>query len=418
MGEELVRANRPFLGLKIAFVTVAVALLTDGAMASEKVLHNFGITNTDGSNPYSALIFDGSGSLYGTTSSGGAGRGGTVFETSPNGSGGWSTKVLHNFGLVENDGQQPEAGLIFDGAGNLYGTTEYGGSQGFGTVFELSPNGSGGWTERVLHNFGISSSDGKTCFSALVFDGAGNLYGTTADGGSHGFGTVFEMTPNGGGGWTEHVIHNFGGPPNDGNAPYAGLIFDAAGNLYGTTVGGGSINGGAVFEMTPNGSGGWTTRVLYSFRPDDGDGEDPYAPVTFDSAGNLYGTTTYGASNDSGIVFELTPNGSGGWTETVLHRFGSSGNDGVNPVAGLIVNAHGNLYGTTQNGGGGLDGTVFELTPNGSGGWTERILHNFGFGFDSESPSAAMVLDSAGNLYGTAYVGGSRGSGTIFEIMP
>ena len=414
------QANWPCLAvLKITFATFTVALLAASSGASEKVLHNFGTGANDGQSCYAGLIFDGSGNLYGTTVMGGSENGGTVFRMSPNGSGGWTMTVLHNFGISGTDGQQPYAGLIFDGAGNLYGTTSAGGSEGYGTVFELTPNGSGGWREVTLHNFGIAYTDGIYPYAGLVFDASGNLYGTTSKGGTEGHGAVFEIAPNGSGGWTERVLHNFGVGGSDGIYPYAGLIFDAAGNLYGTTSLGGSEGYGTVFEMTPNGSGGWTERVLHNFGIGDNAGRYSYASLTFDGAGNLYGTTVGGGSADDGTAFEMTPNGSGGWTERVLHNFGISGSDGQQPYAGLIFDGAGNLYGTTEAGGSEGDGTAFVLTPNGSGGWTERVLHNFGLsGTDGQLLHAALIFDGAGNLYGTTSLGGTQNDGTVFEVIP
>jgi uncharacterized repeat protein (TIGR03803 family) len=412
--------NRPCRAvLKITFATFTLALLAASSGATEKVLHNFGTGDNNGQSPYAGLIFDGSGNLYGTTVMGGSENGGTVFQMSPNGSGGWTTKVLYSFGISGTDGQQPYAGLIFDGAGNLYGTTSAGGSEGYGTVFELSPNGSGGWTEVTLHNFGIADTDGIYPYAGLIFDGSGNLYGTTSKGGSKAHGAVFELTPNGSGGWTERVLHNFGIGDNDGQRPFAGLLFDGAGNLYGTTSLGGSEGEGAVFEMTPNGSGGWTERVLHNFGLSDNDGRYSYASLIFDGAGNLYGTTVGGGSEGDGAVFEMTPNGSGGWTERVLHNFGLSGSDGTGPYAGLIFDGAGNLYGTTEAGGSKGAGTAFEMTPNGSGGWTERVLHNFGLSdTDGQLLHAGLIFDGAGNLYGTTSLGGSQNDGTVFEVIP
>jgi uncharacterized repeat protein (TIGR03803 family) len=221
--------------------------------------------------------------------------------------------------------------------------------------------------ERVLHSFGSGPDDGSTPVAGLIFDAAGNLYSTTSGGGTYGPGTVFELTPAG----TETVLYSFGAF-GDGVSPYAGLIFDAAGNLYGTTYGGGAYQCslgagcGTVFELSPNGTGGWTETVLHSFG-NGTDGAIPSAGLIFDAAGNLYGTTAYGGDyggyNGDGTVFELSPNGSGGWTETVLHNFHYNGTDGVSPYAGLIFDAAGNLYGTTREGGTSSYGTVFEITP-------------------------------------------------------
>ncbi len=405
--------------LRITFAIFTVALLAAGSGASEKVLHNFGTGNNNGQSSFAALIFDGSGNLYGTTVMGGSKNGGSVFQMSPNGSGGWTTNVLYSFGASSTDGQQPYAGLVFDTAGNLYGTTSAGGSEGYGTVFELTPNGSGGWTEVTLHNFGIASTDGIYPYAGLIFDSSGNLYGTTSKGGSEGQGAVFEMTPNGSGGWTERVLHNFGVSGSDGRYSYAGLLFDAAGNLYGTTSLGGSKGYGTVFELAPNGSGGWAERVLHNFGISGNDGRYSYASLIFDAAGNLYGTTVGGGSTNNGTVFEMTPNGSGGWTERVLHNFGVSGSDGTGPYSGVILDGAGNLYGTTEAGGSQGDGTAFEMTPNGSGGWTERVLHNFGLSnTDGQLLHSSLILDGAGNLYGTTSLGGSQNDGTVFEVLP
>lgn len=404
---------------KITLATLAVTLLVTCSWAGDKVIHNFG-SGTDGRYPLSSLIMDAKGNLYGTTYEGGSAGLGIVFETSPNGSGGWTTTVLHNF-RGGADGEYPFAGLVMDSAGNLYGTTFSGGSSsidcsgGCGTIFETSPNGDGTWKTAVIHNFdGVA---GQWPCAGLILDGAGNLYGTTGAGGSHGFGVVFETSPNDSGGWTTTILHNFGGS-DDGQNPKAGLAFDAAGNLYGTTTGGGIAFLGVVFEMKPNGSGGWTESVIHNF----GQGLDGAIPqlgsLIFDGAGNLYGTCDLGGSHMLGAAFEMSPDGSGGWTEKVIHNFGS-GTDGVNPYSGLIFDGSGNLYGMTTGGGGDDDGTVFKMTPNGSGGWTESVLHNFGQGLDGSVPTgAALVLDSSGNLYGMTSAGGSHDLGTVFEVTP
>jgi uncharacterized repeat protein (TIGR03803 family) len=273
------------------------------------------------------------------------------------------------------------SGLILDGAGNLYGTTVYGGVYiAGGTVFELPPKG-GGWTEKVLLSFG-NGTDGILPTGGLIFDKAGNLYGTTSLGGnlscSEGCGTVFELMPQKGGGWTEKVLHEFTG--NDGELPEAGVVF-AAGNLYGTTVFGGSACAGCgtVFELIPQKGGNWTEKVLHSFRDNRKDGYEPTAGVLLDAKGNVYGTTYYGGSGTCketngvgcGTVFELLSAAGGRWTEKLLHAFSNNGKDGVGPSAGLIVDASGNFYGTTYYGGNGTCkdtngtgcGTVFEIKP-------------------------------------------------------
>jgi uncharacterized repeat protein (TIGR03803 family) len=281
----------------------------------EQVLYSFaGSENAgpDGADPDADLIFDKAGNLYGTTNGGGTHGRGTVFELMPPAAGqtGWTEQVLHSFG-GHNDGTNPDAGLIFDEAGNLYGTTGFN-----GTVFELMPPATRqtGWTEQVLHRFTGRGGDGASPYAGLIFDGAGNLYGTTVSGGGFNQGTVFELTPPAAGksGWTERILHSFPAFGTDGAAPEAGLIFDRAGNLYGTTNGGGTHGHGTVFELMPPAAGqtGWTEQVLYSFAGSlraGPDGAAPWAALIFDKAGNLFGTTDRGGMLGRGTVFELMP---------------------------------------------------------------------------------------------------------------
>jgi uncharacterized repeat protein (TIGR03803 family) len=271
------------------------------------------------------------------------------------------------------------------------------------------------WNLRVLHQFG-SGTDGSSPWATLVFDAAGNLYGTTENGGIYSAGTVFELSPTqGGGGWTEKVLHNFNG--TDGGSPLSNVTFDAAGNLYGTTVEGGVYGHGIVFELTPADDGNWAETVLYSFGPAP-DGDEPDAGLTFDAAGNLYGTTFRGGTYDEGTLFELSPHGNGSWTETVVHSFGN-GADGTYPYFGsLIFDAAGNLYGITAGGGNAREGTVFEFSPDGDGDWTETVLHSFDNPADGNTPLAGLTFDAAGNLYGTTSGAGIYGYGTVFELSP
>jgi uncharacterized repeat protein (TIGR03803 family) len=333
-------------------------------------------------------------------------------------------QVLYAF-QSGNDGQYPSSGLIFDASGNLYGETEYGGGgacnsgigDGCGTVFELSPNGNGGWTETVLHSFQCCT-DGNFPASGLIFDQAGNLYGTTFGGGTYNQGTVFELTPSPNGGWSETVLFSFS--DEGGLQAPQGVIFDQKGNLYGTAIQAGECGHystcGGVFELSPNPNGGWTGTVLYTFQPSGGWGPSP--GLVLDRAGNLYGTTFRGGSSGCsvdensgcGTVFQLSPHGSGGWTETALYIFQGE-NDGGNPAAGLIFDQSGNLYGTTQLGGGtGCSagcGTVFELSPTGGGAWTENVLYSFEGGSDGNYPDAGLIFDINGNLYSTSGGGDS-----------
>jgi uncharacterized repeat protein (TIGR03803 family) len=410
-------------GILVVFA-VALILPTQTVAASKyKVLHRF--HGKDGHAPEATLIFDVAGNLYGTTMQGGGSTQcstgcGTVFKLTPNSDGSWTESVLYRFSGGA-DGNGPIGGLIFDAAGDLYGTTLFGGASGSGTVFKMKPNADGSWTESVLHTF--TGADGANPWASLVFDMAGNLYSTTASGGAFGNGVVFMLAPNSDGTWTETVLHSFAGA--DGSFPVSPLIFDTAGNLYGTTFQGGSFTRcgrgcGIVFKLTPNSDGSWTESVLHSFTS--GAGKRPFAGVIFDAAGNLYGTATTGQKLGNGAVFKLTPNSDGSWTESVLHNF-TGGGDGSYPYAGLTPDAAGNLYGATAGGGGAYTqcsigcGTVFKLTPNSDGSWTESVLHAFQ-AKPAANPYAGVVLDKAGHLYGTTISCGSTCPGAVFEVTP
>jgi uncharacterized repeat protein (TIGR03803 family) len=329
-------------------------------------------------------------------------------------------KALYSF-QGGNDGKQPEAGVIEDSAGNLYGTTEAGGGgtgcggpegDGCGTIFALAPDG----TETVPHAF-AGGCDGAGPAAGLVADKAGNFYGTTAGGGvcggEAGYGTVFKLAPDG----TETVLYAFKGG-KDGIVPVSTLIMDKKGNLYGTTATGGNpppCNGngdgcGTVFQVTPEGK----KKSLYSFQGGS-DGSDPAAGVIMDKAGNLYGTTVEGGNSNNGTVYKISADG----TETTLYAFGVAP-DGQAPLGGLVSDSSGNLYGTTFAGGSNDRGTVFKVTPDG----TESVLHSFSGGTDGYLPEAGLIMDKAGNLYGTTYNGGgaracpNSGCGTVFKLAP
>ncbi len=343
-------------------------------------------------------------------------------------------KILHVFRRFSG-GHNAMGTLVSDAAGNLYGTTFNGGfvysgcgtaSEGCGVVFKLAPNPDGTWTEHVLHRF-TGGADGAAPGAGVILDAAGNLYGTTAFGGSDGWGTVFELMPNPDGTWTEHVLHTFMGG-TDGAVPFAGVILDAAGNLYGTTYSGGSstcMNDwgpgcGVVFKLTHKSDGTWTEHVLHRFSKSvlccGKDGQSPFAGVILDAAGNLHGTTFAGGSSDAGVVFKLAPNPDGTWTEHVLYSFGG----GALPSAGVIFDAAGSLYGTTTYGGLSNVGVVFKLTHKSDGTWTEHVLYSFTGGGDGAFPWAGVILDATGNLYGTTYYGGSSscGCGVVFKLAP
>jgi uncharacterized repeat protein (TIGR03803 family) len=407
-------------GTALAMIAVALFATNLWATAHEKVLHSFTHEFTDGNMPIAGLISDAAGNLYGTTSAGGPNNDGTVFELTPGQGGIWTEKVLHNFN--EQDGRAPSAGLVLDGHGNLYGTTSKGGIGFSGTVFELSPGQGGVWTEKVLYEFGNGELGFHPC-AGVIFDAAGNLYGTTSAGGYPGFsGTVFELSPGQGGRWTGRVLYHFhyNYYQTDGENPNAGVIFDAAGNLYGTTSAGGTYSAGTVFELSPGQGGNWTETVLLDFNGSDG--SDPeYGSLIFDGAGNLYCTTSRGGAYGDGTAFELSPGHGGSWTERLLYSFCSQTNcaDGSNPAGGLIFDNAGNLYGTTAHGGADGAGSAFELSPIQGGGWTEAVLHSFEHGAEGTYPQAGLIFDSAGNLYGTTNLGGGPyAAGTVFELSP
>ena len=423
------RINKFAVPLVLTIAMLVTTVLTTSVRSSaqtERVLHTFNGPG-DGSQPFGNLLLDQSGNLYGTTLFGGAYTNGSVYELSPNGTGGFIYHLLYSFNPNTGDGVNPYGALVFDKAGNLYGTTYGGGGGKYGTVFELSPHSGGAWTESIVHSFKPQQGDGRYPYAGLMIDGKGNLYGTTSQGGSgtncgsSGCGTVFLLIPRGGGLWTEKILHSFDGGTTDGSSPVASLVLHA-GKLYGTTqVGpaGASSNSGSVFELAPDGSGGWTENILHTFTNNGTDGYTPDAGVMFDSAGNLYGTTNSGGANGYGTVFQLSPNGGGSWSETVIHDFYSiPGVDGVYPEwAGLTIDASGNLYGTTAGGGANANGIVYKLTPATGGGWTENVVFTFN-GSDGNQPVSGVTLDRKGNIYGSTEYGGANFGGTAFKIVP
>ena len=394
-------------------------LVSGAAVAQVKVLHSFNGSNGDGFDPIAGLVSDASGNLYGTTFYGGTEGNGSVYRLTRTASD-WTETLLYSFQNIA-DGYWVTAPLVLDRAGNLYGAAQFGGVVGYGIVFELTP-GTGSWKEKILYNF--HATDGSQPHAGLIFDAAGNLYGTTAGGGTYSDGTVFELTPNGDGTWTEKTLHEFGGTPTDGAGPLGGLVMDVSGTLYGTTTSGGGTSSrclqgcGTAFQLKPNGDGTWEETVLHSFTTGKKDGHFPSASLILDAAGNLYGTTGSGGSKgDYGTVFELIPAGDGNWTEKVLHNFNNDGRDGFNPSGSLVFDASGNLFSTTLGGGTDGQGTVFALTPRGDGTWKEKILHNFHQDpRDGYNPVAGVIFGADANLYGTTGFGGSNDSGTVYEI--
>jgi uncharacterized repeat protein (TIGR03803 family) len=408
--------------LTIAIMLALAAALTPAAQAQTfSVIHTFSVP--EGTGPVPGVTLDAAGNLYGTASAGASNGDGTVFELKP-----WrGTWILNSlFRFNGNNGSNPYSGVVFGPDGALYGTTYAGGSGDVGVVYSLRPPVTAcktvlcPWTETILYQFAGGSDGGYPAFGNLIFDQAGNIYGTTSLGGTLGQGTVFKLTPSNGG-WTETVLYSFtgGSGGSDGAQPWSGVIFDRAGNLYGTTViGGGSGCGGGgcgtVYQLTAAGSG-WKENTLYSFQGGS-DGYNPYAGLIFDQSGNLCGGTWLGGSGGySGTVFELSPAG-GGWTFTVLY----SPNGGGGPVGNLALDATGVLYGTTGFDGAYSNGSVFKLTPS-NGGWIYTGLHDFcpgGNCNDGSEPTGSVSWDASGNLYGTTYGGGAYGNGVVWEITP
>jgi len=445
--------NRNILSGHELLVSLLVFLIFgsygSAAIPIEEVLHRFQGGN-DGALPEAGLVADQAGNLYGTTYNGGRESGlcqaddgcGTVFQLKPPATPGaaWTESVIYKFGPFAH----PAASLIIDGAGNLYGTTPFAGEFNSGTVFQLKPPATTGgvWTGKILYSF-AGGNDGSEPVAGLVFDKGGNLYGTTQFGGGgpcmifqqgSGCGTVFRLTPPSaqGGSWTESVLYSFE-PYND--YPAASLILDPQGNLYGSTAGDQSASFGTVFQLAPPTTQGgfWTQTTLHSFGSVDEDGVTPYAGLTFDKKGNLYGTTSEGGADvpecsgtfGCGTIFALErPADRGGaWKEKVLYAF-KHGIDGANPESGLIFDCVGNLYGVTGGPRLGFNGTVFKLKPPASqnGAWTEVTLHEFGNGSDGYEPGGALIFGGR-SLLGTTSAGGGNCSfpfscGIVFEVIP
>jgi uncharacterized repeat protein (TIGR03803 family) len=400
---------RSALTLAVLSATLLMAARPAHAQ-TEQVLYSFTGT-TDGYRPTSSLTPDNSGNLYGTTYAGGLGFG-TVFELSPNGSGGWTETTLYSFCPVAGcaDGQNPMYSYVLATGSpdnlTLYGTAFGGGANGYGVVFELT-NAGGTWTESVLHSF-ANAPDGANPGNGLIVDGSGNLYGMTFAGGTgNGKGCIFELSPSGGT-WTEKVIYDI-------TSTHSGLTLDSSGTIYGTTY-------GTIFELKQNGSGVWVPTVLFTFNPANSatQGSNPVGTLALDPnvSGVLYGTALTGGANNAGVVFKLTAAQTGPWTETLLYSFGGNaqfGPNGATPFAGVVLDLSGNIYGTTQAGGLKGAGTVYELSPVGTkGAYKEHVVFNFN-GTNGASPKSSLTMDKFGYLYGTTYGGGAHASGTVFE---
>ncbi len=422
--QSICRADLP-----IAILAVVLTLAISAHAQTYLVLHKFG-GGADGWAPYAGLTMDRAGNFYGTTWVGGQSNQdcdwgcGVVFKLTRTQSN-WTLDPIYTFqGPGAGDGSEPVARVTFGPDGALYGTTSYGGASNLGTVFRLTPGATAcktalcPWSENLLYSFQGGNIDGAMPgYGDVIFDAAGRLYGTTMLGGGQCYvdcGTVYQLARSGGG-WSESVIYFFASAPI--SEPNAGVILDNSGNLYGTAMGVGDA--GAVYELTPA-QGGWSETTLFDFnnRPE-------YAPIgglLLDSAGNLYGTTAYGGFGHGGTVFELSPSGA----LNLLFGFSYAGRDlPPGPTSTLTMDASGALYGTTYSAGMFGCGSVFKLTPSGSG-WTYRTLHDFTCDADGGHPWGQVILDADGNVYGSATIGGTIGGscpdnlgcGVVFEITP
>ena len=414
---------------RMAAMAIAIAAVLTGPMQGQtfNVIYNFA-AGPDGAYPVSGLTIDAAGNIYGTTAAGGTGQCayewvtgcGTVFKLSQS-NGAWQLTSLYSF-AGGADGSCPQARVVIGPDGSLYGTTSQGGGtyyceaikDGFGTVFNLrmtsttSTTPSSSWSETVLHRFGGRSSDGKwPTWSDLIFGQDGELYGTTVYGGTRQGGTLFVLGRTNRN-WKEGVPYSF-----IGGGVYSGVISDRLGNLYGTYY---NSEYGVVYELMPSTSG-WVEQTLYTFQGGT-NGYDPMGGLVFDQSGNLFGTTAFGGTGGAGTVYELSPS-SGGWVFTTLYNFPSGA---FGPSASLTIDVSGSLYGTTASDGPSYAGSVFKLTCSGNG-WTYTSLHDF-IGSDGNSPMGTIALDSRGNVWGTASGGGTglgcpaSGCGVVWEITP
>ncbi len=413
------RADRFVSRAVLLYASLVCAASAQTAVHSDKILYAF-TGGADGGRPYGELLLDAKGNLFGTTSIGGNSglcngdtTCGTVFELSP-GLSGWTEKTIYSFtGL--SDGCCSQAGLIMDRSGNLYGTAEGGGDGYCGSVFELTPDSNDGWTETSLYDFkGDSQNDGCSPNGTLTLDVHGNLYGGTYTGGAQNNGTLFELSPptQPDGAWSESVLWSFEdtiGFGNVGSTPVGKLVFGSDGGLYGATYNGGSFGSGTAFKLTFS-SGVWSANTIFSFSGGD-NGCGPNGGVIFDTSGHLYGTTSYCGADNEGTIFSLTPT-IGQWTMKVIHTF-TGATDGGQSESGSVMDSKGNLYGTASLGGLFAEGTVFKLAPQ-NAHW---IISAYGFrrGSDGAIPNATPTLGKT-VLYGTTGWGGASDMGTVYQI--
>ena len=411
----------------VLFVVTLAFAASAWAAGTESLIYSFNNYTGDGYQPYSGLVADKAGNLYGTTYQGGTNNFGSVFELTLSG-GVWSETLLYSFaGFSAGDGEYPDySPLVFDTAGILYGTTQYGGSNtscNCGTVFELTKSGST-WKETILHSFlGASQKDGNYPEAGLSFDSTGNLYGTTYQGGTFSVGTVFQLQPTKTS-WKYKVIHNFNNANGGSYYPLGGITQGADGYYYGTTeYGGYAYNAGTIYRMFES-RGAWFAQTIFYFL-EGGNGTYPVSSLAIDAKGNLYGTTYQGGNDETcgggcGTVYKLTAGKNNKYTQSVIYSFQNGVKDGGYPDqgAGVTVDAAGNLYGTTLYGGSTENaGTVYELKVSGSS-YKESLLWSFDtVSGDGYYPRGGVIV-VGGNVYGTTSSGGKNGQGTAFEIKP
>jgi len=412
------------------FAVVAMfAFCLSATAQTETILHNFTGATNDGADPQQVGLLALGGKFYGDTLFGGANALGAVFAMRPQSNGTWQVSVLYSF-TDGNDGKYPLGSLVADSVGNLYGVASFGGAFSAGVAYKLSKTSNGSWQLTVLWAFG-GGGDAAYPFAGLAIDKSGNLYGTTTTGGLYGQGTVFELSPSSGGSWTEQVLYSFGASASDGINPYDPVIIDAAGNLYGTTAGGGSnscdqftLGCGTVFKLSP-GTGGWTETIIHYFENNGTDGFYTLAPLVMDPRGNLYGATQFGGGSSQcqfggltegcGVVFKLTPSSSGVWPEHILYTF-TGGTSPSQPSSALTFDTAGNIYGETAFTST-SDGSVYRLTRSTSGQWGLTTLLNFN-GTNGSNPQGGLIFGAGGHLFGTTVTGGASGLGVVFQITP
>jgi uncharacterized repeat protein (TIGR03803 family) len=434
---------------KVLITLLVLASMHSAWAGTGKTLYSF-TASADGANPAAGVTLDSAGHLYGTTVDCHS-TFGSVYRMTPSSSG-WQFQTILPF-TDNGDGACPESNVILDSSGNLYGTTRIGGiyasaADGYGVVFQLAPSEAPQrqWTESVYYNF-QGYPDGGLPVGGLVMDKSGNLYGTTDAGGDpqDKAGTVFQLVPDGIGGWNYNLLHTFQGTsygevPSDGGDARGNLVVDEAGNVFGLTYRGGDGGGlcndhngcGVLFELSPGPDGSWTYQTVHAFSgastvgTPGKDGAYPWSHLVRDQAGNLYGTTELGGKYGYGTVFEFKMVGKKKqWKEVVLHNFNLNPfvpgkHDGVYPETGVTFDQAGNLYGTTSVGGAHDAGTVYKLSPNANHtSWQETVLYSFtGVDGDGAYPSdfGGVAVDNAGNVYGTTFDGGTYGFGTVFEV--